>query len=332
MVEKITEHEDNIQRIAKHSNGEAKKLFQLEAIVYDKASELDVFERIYQRIAEVVADRRAVEVVLENNSREIMSSFDLFKFKMDNHEKELKQIVESSRRILDENAEVKDLIRKQSATLTNGIERVHEELLTDQHELRGKLSDLKVLSEGLVGSQGSMKVEIDDLYSQVRTQHDRLGVLERAKIDLELGKCNLSDFQLQKEKVDSSVHDLLEQVAKASDHCQALDQYLDRYQPVRMQSMISETLEACLKDEPRRMHELYHSDKIGLLYRAILEDDGEHRYAITEAIRKLNDKARYIIEEEEKIQKRMAAEEEEAELLEGAAMDSVGNTGTPQSE
>lgn len=76
---------------------------------------------------------------------------------------------------------------------------------------------------------------------------------------------------------------------------------MDRYQPVRMQSMIGETLEACLKDEPRRMHELYHSTKIGLLYRGILEDDGNQRYAITEAIRKLNEKARYIIEEEEKI-------------------------------
>lgn len=229
MVEKITEHEDNIQRIAKHSNSEAKKLFQVEAIVYDKASKLDVFERIYQRIGEVVAERRAVEVVLENNSREIMSNFDLFKFKMDNHEKELKQIVESSRRILDENAEVKDLIRVQSDALTNGIERVHTELLDGQNDLRKQLSDLKMFSEGLKNNQNSMKVEISDLYSIVKNHHERLGTLEKAKIDLELNKCNLSDFVSQKEKMDTSLHDLKEQVAKARDHCQALDQYLDRY-------------------------------------------------------------------------------------------------------
>lgn len=117
-----------------------------------------MFDRIYQRIAEVVAERRKVEIVLENNSREITSNFDLFKFKMDNHDKELKQIVDSSRRILDENAEVKDLIRQQSDALTNGIERVHNELLAGQNDLRKQLSDLKMFSEGLNSTNNSMIV------------------------------------------------------------------------------------------------------------------------------------------------------------------------------
>lgn len=99
-----------------------------------------------------------------------------------------------------------------------------------------------------------------------------------------------------------------------------------------MQSMINDTLEACLKDEPRRMNELYHSDKISLLYKQVLDDKGEDRYAITQLIRDLNYKAKYVLDEEEKIKKRMAAEEEEAELLQEAAMESQDITGQSPNE
>jgi hypothetical protein len=47
MVDKLYEHQDNIHRISKHSNDEAKKLFHLENIVYERGEPLDVFEKIY---------------------------------------------------------------------------------------------------------------------------------------------------------------------------------------------------------------------------------------------------------------------------------------------
>lgn len=64
-------------------------------------------------------------------------------------------------------------------------------------------------------------------------------------------------------------------VVATENHCQALDNYLDKYQPVRMQNMISDTLYACLQDEERREHELYDVDKLHYLYELILQDDGK---------------------------------------------------------
>jgi len=39
--------------------------------------------------------------------------------------------------------------------------------------------------------------------------------------------------------------------------------------------MVGDTLNACLIGEERRRFELYESDKIALLYRLILEDEGD---------------------------------------------------------
>ena len=68
--------------------------------------------------------------------------------------------------------------------------------------------------------------------------------------------------------------DLDSKVNKTDNHCTALDNYLDKYQPVRMQGMIGDTLYACLYGAERRKHELYDQDKTSLLYRTILSDDG----------------------------------------------------------
>jgi hypothetical protein len=62
-------------------------------------------------------------------------------------------------------------------------------------------------------------------------------------------------------------------VDKTSDNCKAIDLYLDKYVPVKIQNMVCETMEASLTLGPRRNHELYNADKMSLLYRLILSND-----------------------------------------------------------
>ena len=58
-----------------------------------------------------------------------------------------------------------------------------------------------------------------------------------------------------------------------------------------MQNMIGQTLYACLTGEERRHHELFDQDKISLLYRIILEDNGKES-SIERLIIQLNEKAK----------------------------------------
>jgi len=93
-------------------------------------------------------------------------------------------------------------------------------------------------------------------------------------------------------------------VAETRDNCTKLAHYQEKYQPVRVQAMIGDTLYACLEGSARRNHELYDSDKLSLLYRDILEDSGEGN-GIANMIMRLNEKAKHKIGEEEKAKRRL---------------------------
>ena len=80
---------------------------------------------------------------------------------------------------------------------------------------------------------------------------------------------------------------------------------MNKYQPVRVQNMIDETLDATLTGEERRNHELYANDKISLLYKIVLEDTGAGD-AIQKLIIRLNEDAKYAIEDEERRKRRNA--------------------------
>ena len=110
------------------------------------------------------------------------------------------------------------------------------------------------------------------------------------------------------------MHEQEEIVRETHNHCKAIDNYLDKYQPVRVQAMIGDTLNACLTGEPRRSHELYDSDKLSLLYRLILEDDGTGN-SIQKLVFELNEKAKNKISEEEKAQRRKAQAMADADAL-----------------
>ena len=60
------------------------------------------------------------------------------------------------------------------------------------------------------------------------------------------------------DRINQHMHDEDIEMKRISDHCLALDQYLDKYQPVRMEDMISEHLDACLLGEQRIKHKLYN--------------------------------------------------------------------------
>ena len=107
------------------------------------------------------------------------------------------------------------------------------------------------------------------------TAEDQIIELDKARAELVNVKCNQLDFKEFVDRVENIMTDFDQRISTTKNHCVAIDNYLDKYQPVRMQAMIGDTLNACLMDETRRRHEIYDQDKISLLYQVILEDDGQ---------------------------------------------------------
>jgi hypothetical protein len=84
--------------------------------------------------------------------------------------------------------------------------------------------------------------------------------------DLELRKLNKAEFLKKVKKMDLKAleHDI--KLFKAQNHCSTLDNYLEKYMPIHVQTMINDTLMSTLGGRERRRLELYDSDKNSLLY------------------------------------------------------------------
>ena len=62
----------------------------------------------------------------------------------------------------------------------------------------------------------------------------KITLLEAARIKLDNVKCNNAEFQENLVRINEVLHTLDVNVNRTQNHCQALDSYLDKYQPVRM--------------------------------------------------------------------------------------------------
>lgn len=112
-------------------------------------------------------------------------------------------------------------------------------------------------------------------------------------------KAELSDFTREMERIDKHMRQEDIEMKRIDDHCIALDQYLDRYQPVRMEDAVTQHLDACLGGEDRVKHQRYTAQKVSVLYRSLLEDTGK-TLRIQQLIAEINAKARHTIDEEER--------------------------------
>lgn len=79
-------------------------------------------------------------------------------------------------------------------------------------------------------------------------------------------KCDFSVFEDYRKKNEEHQHKQDIFLDEINDHCNILDNYLEKYLPIRTQALINETLRSVLSGKERRRLELYDSDKISILY------------------------------------------------------------------
>jgi hypothetical protein len=59
------------------------KINELDAVVYNKGQNLDIFQNIFKKIISVEADRKVVESRLEANVESVMKTFEEYGFKFE---------------------------------------------------------------------------------------------------------------------------------------------------------------------------------------------------------------------------------------------------------
>ena len=88
-------------------------------------------------------------------------------------------------------------------------------------------------------------------------------------------KTEKPDFKREIEAINEHMRIEDEEMKRIDNHCISLDQYLDKYQPVRMEDAVTQHLDACLGNTERIKHKAYTDKKASVLYRSLLDDTGK---------------------------------------------------------
>lgn len=98
----------------------------------------------------------------------------------------------------------------------------------------------------------------------------------KAKADsLEHYKCSTEQFKEHLKQMDCTFENINALIEKNKDNTNRIESYLDKYINIRIQNIVATTLRGCLTGDARRNHELYDQDKMHLLFKCIIEDEGQ---------------------------------------------------------
>lgn len=92
-----------------------------------------------------------------------------------------------------------------------------------------------------------------------------------------------------------------------------LESYVENYMNIRIQNVIAQTLRACLTGVSRRNHEKYVQEKMQILYKNIVEDDGQPGN-IEKAIMRLDEEAKKSVADYEEFTKRKEEQKKQKQL------------------
>ncbi|CDW87818.1 UNKNOWN [Stylonychia lemnae] len=214
------------------------------------------------------------------------------------------------------------------------IQEITEPLIERQHDMRDKLQqtnriiddqDRRIKDMEYIVLQKGNRIDVFEQFQQKIEQVDQRGKEMNIALDLKITKSDqkmeeisfklanyekimksLLDrvlFEVEKVVVWDKLESHTTRLFEAENNNHTLHNYVDKYQQIRFQNQLTDTLMGVLSQKERRRLENYDSDKMPLLYKIALEDNGQITN-IQKMIIQLNEKAKRETEEEEKKKKR----------------------------
>ena len=219
--------------------------------------------------------------------------------------KVFKNLQEHTDEVMKELSDLKQTYQKQCDLFVSEVDNCNKLIITHSERLTEYCQRLEKVQVTHKGELDLHTSQVTELYSRTKKSEDSIMDLEKEAIRLEADKTDKTLFFKTKKKLD--LKDLEQDIKlfKNTNHCITLDNYLEKYLPIRTQGLINETLRSVLGGKERRRLELYDNEKNSLLYQQLLCDDGGGN--IAGLMRDLHEKASIEIEEEDKRRKRKLA-------------------------
>jgi len=93
LIDKVYDQKHLLDQMFKHSDVQDANIQKLDDTVHEKTEALDVFQKIFSKIAQVEEDRKTIEMRLEANVDSVMKTFAEYQFKFQQNDKQFKTMV-----------------------------------------------------------------------------------------------------------------------------------------------------------------------------------------------------------------------------------------------
>ena len=281
------------------------KVENLKETIFQTNGKLDIFEQINLKLANLEAERKILEDKVDYENKTMKSRMDEITEQNDIQVKVFKNLQSHTEDVMKELSGLKETYQKQCDLFVSEVDNCNKLIIEHAERLTEYCQKLEGVQDQHKGNLDLHTSQIQELYSRMKTAEDAILALEKETRRLEADKTDRTLFYKTKKKLD--LKDLEQDIKlfRNVNHCITLDNYLEKYLPIRTQGLINETLRSVLGGKERRRLELYDNEKNGLLYQQLLCDDGGGN--IAGLMRELHEKASVEIEEEDKRRKRRLA-------------------------
>ena len=304
-MDKMIDNTQDIDVLKKDHISSAEKIEEIKDTIFETNGKLDVFEQINVRLAEMKADVMTVEEQIKHQGKALDLKVTEISDRADADHSKFKLLADQCSDVMGELAELKESYQKQSDIFVYEVQHCNQLINDHAHELTTHCSRLDQLTDDHFQRLENHENLLQELQGRTTIAEKNISRHEDEIQRIQVLKTDNKAFLRAKRKLELQdlQHEL--QLFKNTNHCATLDNYLEKYLPIRCQTLITETCQSVLDGKAKRRLELYDCQKNSLLYQNLLVDDGHGEIALL--MRQLHENAYAQIEADERRQKRNIA-------------------------
>lgn len=218
------------------------------------------------KLANLEAERKILEDKVDYEFKTIRSKMEDIDQRNEIQTKVFTNLQQHTEDVMKELSELKVTYQKQCDLFVSEVNNCNKLIIEHAGRLTDycqKLENTTISHKAVLDTHAN---QIQELYTRTKASEDNIMLLQVETTRLEADKTDKTLFYRIKKKLD--LKDLEQDIKlfKNTNHCITLDNYLEKYLPIRSQGLINETLRSVLGGKERRRLELYDNEKNSLLY------------------------------------------------------------------
>lgn len=255
------------------------KVYVLENILFEKdeSGRMQLFDRVFSAIKDVDQQRIIEEQAIHQKLDQTIQNLQEANFKLQNGLQKLdiyeEQLLELNQNVKNSSDATLDWQSKFLEKFSDNEMKMHDQL-SDMEKTLSRY-DLKLIRQdqrvGALEAQGKVDIKM------LEQHQGRLDGHKAEIIDLQATKLTIKAFEDERLHLRSDILQLREQAENNGNHFAMVENYVEKYLPVRVQGQISETLQQALDYKEAARLVKYEKSKFMELHGVILMDDGVPR-------------------------------------------------------